>query len=214
MPKQFHANPRTITGKQYDDLKSWLEEFGDLSGIVHDLNSDEIIGGNQRSRVMGISEKDLLSLVQNGRVVLTEQFDEPTRTGTIALGYVIWNGERYNYRQVKWTPEQCDRANIIANNAGGSWDWDMLSSFNPDLLEGAGFDHDKLLEFSNDYRALNDLIWSQKPAAEGFASGEQFHDNFVISIPLTIEQYNDKDFITKALEDIAALGLKGTLRKS
>ena len=47
--KQFHKNPRQITTKQYSDLETWLKKYGDLSGVVHDLNSDQVIGGNQRS---------------------------------------------------------------------------------------------------------------------------------------------------------------------
>ena len=47
--KLYHKNPRQITKKQYSDLETWLRELGDLSGIVHDLNSDEIIGGNQEA---------------------------------------------------------------------------------------------------------------------------------------------------------------------
>ena len=46
--KHYHKNPRTITKKQFADLQDSLRKFGDLSGIVHNLNTDEIIGGNQR----------------------------------------------------------------------------------------------------------------------------------------------------------------------
>lgn len=44
--KAYHKNPRRITGKQVDDLADSLTDLGDLSGIVHDLETDEIIGGN------------------------------------------------------------------------------------------------------------------------------------------------------------------------
>ena len=66
--KFYHKNPRQITGKQYGDLEKWLLEFGDLSGIVHDLNSDEIISGNQRGRVFDIDECE---------IVKAQEFDEP-----------------------------------------------------------------------------------------------------------------------------------------
>ena len=46
--KQYHKNPRKITDAQKKALERDLKELGDLSGIVHDVNSDEIIGGNQR----------------------------------------------------------------------------------------------------------------------------------------------------------------------
>ena len=57
--KTYHKNPRTIKDKQFADLRAWLLELGDLSGMVHDLNSDEIIGGNQRGRVFDVNECEI-----------------------------------------------------------------------------------------------------------------------------------------------------------
>jgi len=31
----YHKNPRTITREQYASLEQWLEELGDLGGVVH-----------------------------------------------------------------------------------------------------------------------------------------------------------------------------------
>ena len=117
--KQYHKNPRTLTDRQRRDLARNLRELGDLSGIVHDLNSDEIIGGNQRSEIININDCE---------IVLTSEGEEPDDQGTVAIGYVIWNGSHYNYRQVRWTPKQCEKANIIANKGGGEWDYDMLAN--------------------------------------------------------------------------------------
>lgn len=44
--QQYSKNPRKITDSQLEKLKSNIQELGDLSGIVHDLNTDEIISGN------------------------------------------------------------------------------------------------------------------------------------------------------------------------
>ncbi|GAB4493330.1 MAG: hypothetical protein OHK0045_22610 [Raineya sp.] len=140
-PKSYHKNPRQITEKQFNNLKQWLAELGDLSGIVHDLNSNELIGGNQRSRVM---------MQDKHEIVLTEIYKKPTNTGTVALGYVLWNGEKYNYRQVRWTPEQCEKANIIANKAGGTWDIDILANkFDLQSLSSWGFESWEL-HFANE----------------------------------------------------------------
>ena len=126
--KLYSKNPRQITDKQQDQLREWLEELGDLSGIVHDLNTDEIVGGNQRSRVINVNECEIELLVTN---------EEPDAQGTVAHGFIVWEGNRYSYRQVKWTPKQCEKANIVANKAGGEWDWDILANeFEmPDLLD-------------------------------------------------------------------------------
>jgi len=116
--KLYHKNPRQITAKQYEALAVDLAELGDLGGIVHDLNSDEIIGGNQRSRVFDLNACD---------VVLTEILPEPDAQGTVAHGYVLWKGNKYAYRQVRWTERQAERANIVANKRGGTWDMDILA---------------------------------------------------------------------------------------
>ncbi len=132
MAKQYHKNPRQITAKQHEALAIDLAELGDLGGIVHDLNSDEIIGGNQRSRVFDINACDVL---------LTEQLDEPDAQGTVARGYVIWKGAKYDYRQVRWTERQAERANIVANKRGGTWDFDILADrFEVDDLLSWGFE--------------------------------------------------------------------------
>ncbi|MCU0439325.1 MAG: hypothetical protein MUC49_15620 [Raineya sp.] len=140
-PKGYHKNPRQISEKQFANLKEWLEELGDLSGIIHDLNSNELIGGNQRSRVIFASG--------DYEVNLTKKYANPTKTGTVAVGHLTWNGEMYNYRQVRWTPKQCEKANIIANKAGGTWDTDILANeFEIEDLSDWGFE-DWELSFAN-----------------------------------------------------------------
>lgn len=117
--RHYHKNPRQITRKQYGDLEEWLAQLGDLSGIVHNLPTDELIGGNQRARVFDINQCE---------VVLEHENEEPDEQGTVALGYIIWQGHRYAYRQVAWDERTCEQANIVANKAGGSWDWDVLAN--------------------------------------------------------------------------------------
>jgi hypothetical protein len=130
--KQYHKNPRTLSEKQFKLLKRDLAELGDLSGIVHDLNSDEIISGNQRSKIMEIKP---------AMITIVEKFRKPTKTGTVATGFVTYNGEKFAYRQVKWTPRQCEKANVVANKSGGSWDMDVLAnSFEIEDLMDWGFE--------------------------------------------------------------------------
>lgn len=136
MARQYHKNPRQISRKQYEALEQRLAELGDLSGIVHDLNSDEIIGGNQRSRVFDINACD---------VELVQVLDTPDEQGTVAHGFVLWEGYKYAYRQVRWTERQCEQANVVANKAGGDWDFDILANeFNGDDLLAWGFERGEL----------------------------------------------------------------------
>ena len=130
--KSFSDNPRTLTQKQHDLLKRNLIELGDLSGIIHDLNSGEIVGGNQRVKIF--------CEVLNPKIIITERYDWPTQTGTVALGYVEIDGEKFSYREVRWTKKQCKKANIVANKAGGVWDFNILANaFELDDLLDWGF---------------------------------------------------------------------------
>lgn len=134
--KPYHKNPRQITGRQMADLGAHLAELGDLSGIVHDLNTDEIIGGNQRGRVFNVNECE---------VELTDGPHEPDEQGTVSHGFIIWKGKRYAYRQVRWTEKQAEKANIVANKSGGGWDFDTLANeFDVDELIEWGFEAGEL----------------------------------------------------------------------
>lgn len=141
-PKPYHKNPRRISKKQTQELAAWLQELGDLSGVVHDLNSGEIIGGNQRSKVFDLA---------NCEIEIAQRLPEPDAQGTVAHGFVIWQGARYAYREVRWTPEQCEKACIIANKAGGDWDMAALElNFKKSNLLSWGFDPAELKEFTDD----------------------------------------------------------------
>lgn len=49
--KPYHKNPRQITKKKLERLQDTLKRLGDLGGIVHNLETDEIVGGNQRMAI-------------------------------------------------------------------------------------------------------------------------------------------------------------------
>lgn len=144
--KHYHKNPRQISEKQFNQLQGWLEEYGDLSGIVHNIRTDEIVGGNQRSEAM--------HFMNGTKPIITHTFKKPTQQGTIATGYFEWKGERISYRQVKWTDKKAEKANMIANKAGGTFDFDIMANLwdVPILLE-TGWDEKELqlggFEFEN-----------------------------------------------------------------
>lgn len=130
--KEYHKNPRRISNKQMRELQQNLQDLGDLSGIILDLNSMELIGGNQRSKVMNLAHCEIEYIEQN---------ETPDAQGTVALGFVLWKGKKYNYREVRWSPEQCEKANITANKLGGTWDFDILKEdFERDQLLTFGFE--------------------------------------------------------------------------
>jgi hypothetical protein len=149
--KHYHKNPRQITKKEFADLRDSLRKFGDLSGIVHNLNTDEIISGNQRIEVFDLSQL---------QIEITERLPAPDEQGTVATGWVVWEGKRYTYRAVMWDEKQSEEANIRANKAGGSWNFDVLANnFNvPDLLEWGFSEIDLGIMPTQDYSELDDKL--------------------------------------------------------
>jgi hypothetical protein len=122
-------NPRTASPEKLAMLKKSLAEFGDLSGIVHNLQTQQFVGGHQRAKVF-----DAASEIQ-----ITKAYVKPTRTGTVGEGYVIVKGERFTYRQVKWDKNREKAANIAANKGAGEWNLDQLSEWMKEL-KGMKFD--------------------------------------------------------------------------
>lgn len=147
MPKQYHKNPRNITKKQYEMLQENIALFGDISGVVVDLNSQEIIGGNQRSKAIDL---------ESCKIEIVNEYDKPTKQGTVLEGYILvpnqLGGEpiRMNYREVRWTEKQCERANITANKLGGTFDFEVLANqFEFDDLMEWGFEEWELGKYDD-----------------------------------------------------------------
>lgn len=173
--KQYNKNPRKISEKQLAKLKANIEELGDLSGIVHDLNSDEIISGNQRSRVIDINKC---------QIDIVEKYDTPNKQGTVAWGYVIFDGQKLNYRQVRWDEKQREKANITANKLGGEFDYSILENkFNTEDLVNWGFKENDLTGFD----VLGDLI--ENDTFQNFVktSKDDFFMTFLISKSIKYE---------------------------
>lgn len=109
------SNPRSITPAKQKRLADTMERLGDIGGIILNIRTGTLIGGNQRTTVIGEVEP-----------VIEKRFKKPNATGTIAYGYVEHGGERFSYREVDW-PEELEREAIIAANVeAGSWDLDKL----------------------------------------------------------------------------------------
>jgi DNA methylase len=156
--KPFTNNPRTLSKSQAKRLKETMQEFGDLSGIVHDLETDEIIGGNQRSNVAALMQTE---------PVITERFEPPLADGTTLLGYFEFQGRRFTYRGVKgWDAEKRLRANLVANAGGGAWDTDLLSGIDTSVLTTAGFDTEMLLNTRGFASALDAMLKAEKPQSD------------------------------------------------
>jgi hypothetical protein len=193
--KEIENNPRKISEKQLNDLRFFLREFGDLSGITHNVNTDHIISGNQRCKIFDINQCEI--------EIYTEH-KYPTKTGEIKRGWIIWEGEKYFYRAVDWDLEKERKACIIANKAGGVWDFDILvEKFDREMLLECGFETPELI--MPEFGALESL---EKNGFTNTING--ISDIFTITINIekehkeAVDEYlkeNGKDIIkTKILE--------------
>jgi len=116
-------NPNRMADEDKGRMAKSLAEFGDLSGIVFNRKTRQLIGGHQRTSVM-----------QAGRVVITDRLAKPERDGTVARGYVEHLGARYQYREVDW-PEARANAAMLAANRFGRVGEDDLPALKDLLLE-------------------------------------------------------------------------------
>lgn len=93
-------NPRTIDDEALAGLRVSLEAFGDLSGIVLNERTGELVAGHQRLR--GLRDDGATEWVRVSKIE----------------GYVLHpkTGERFPVRIVEWDEETQRLANLAANN--------------------------------------------------------------------------------------------------
>jgi hypothetical protein len=164
-------NPRTITGPQLAALKKAMLEFGDLSGLVVNRRSGNMIGGHQRVKILGELP-----------VTVTKRFDPPTPRGTVAEGFVQYAGERYVYREVMWTDRQEQTAMVAANKHGGDFDADLVGDLLMELRD-EGFDME-LTGFNGSElsRLLDDITAGSTGAGSG-----QSDDMRIVQLLFSVE---------------------------
>ncbi len=121
-------NPRKISEDQLRALTKSLKEYGDLSGIVFNKRTGNLVGGHQRTKTF-----DACWEIERA-IPLT---DADKAVGTVALGYVLTTSGRMHYREVDWDLRKEAAANIAANKQGGDWDIPKLKDLLTDLDDGA-----------------------------------------------------------------------------
>lgn len=157
--KPANYNPRKITDEQLERLKKSLQEFGDLSGIVFNRRTGNLVGGHQRIKCLPPDVK-----------IEKKELKEKSKTGTKAQGFIIFDGgEKHTYREVDWDEATEKMANIAANKHGGEWDkeklWELLKELSemPNFDFGLiGFDDSELENFLNQ-EILEEKIEELKP---------------------------------------------------
>lgn len=160
--RAYEKNPRRLPRKRAKRLREHLERFGDLGGIV--VNCDgRVCGGHQRLKVL-FGEQGGEFNVRDADIEIVMRHDAPDGQGTLALGFIVWRGFRYAYREVCWDDETFAQANIAANFDGGVWDWSALSQLSAPELLSLGFDPATLLEsVAQDFEHLRQFTVSGVP---------------------------------------------------
>lgn len=137
-------NPRKMMKDDAESLGKGMDKFGDLSCIVFNIQTGQLVGGHQRINTIN-------RLGGRKEVQITQRFDPQTEDGTTALGYVIFNKKPFAYREVNWNPTWEAAANIAANRVQGQFDRDLLAEVTygiqqeqPDLLELTGQKEDEI----------------------------------------------------------------------
>lgn len=134
----FKDNPRKITPAQREELASSMERLGDISGLVFNRRSGQWVGGNQRADIMELNASPF-------EINAVQTFDLPDKTGTVALGMVIYKGIPFACRVVDWDEVTEREANIAANAKGGAWDFQIIrQSWDLPTMKAGGFDPKEL----------------------------------------------------------------------
>jgi hypothetical protein len=149
-------NPRKITEKQLGMLKKSMAEYGDLSGIVVNIKTGNMVGGHQRTK----------NFDPSWPIVKQPHKD---KTGTVALGYIETPAGRWTYREVNWTEKKEAAANVAANKHGGEFDMPKLKDIIINLDDGS-MDME-LIGFNS--HELELMMTAVLPPKDGEGGGDQ-----------------------------------------
>jgi hypothetical protein len=131
-------NPRTISPESLKALKVSLAKFGDLSGVVFNRTTKQLVGGHQRVQIFQLKNPQITMLEDD-------------------LGFFEYEGHKFTYREVDWSESKEMQANLAANNPNiqGVFDLDLL----PEAFELA-----KMEEGYSELRLepLEDLLGKEK----------------------------------------------------
>lgn len=129
--REFEKNSKKTDQGEIAKLKKSIELLGDISGIVHDIDTDEIICGNQRSKIIDIN---------NCQIEIIKEYKKPDRFGTLIYGVVWWEGNGYTYRKVLWNSRQRQMANISSNLSFSNYDYfELAKNFAKEVVKASGF---------------------------------------------------------------------------
>ena len=123
--KAAKYNPRTITAARLKKLEDSMETFGDLSGVVFNTKTGNLISGHQRMTTVKGKESKII------------QKEVKDKFGTVSVGHIEVKTSKglikIPFRAVDWEINKEKAANIAANAHGGSFDKEKLAMVLADL---------------------------------------------------------------------------------
>jgi len=133
--REANYNPRVISAKRLDNLHKSMTTYGDLSGVVFNRKTKNLISGHQRLKPL------------RDKGVKTKIVTKPIRDefGTVEEGHIIAKTSagtlRIPLRIVEWSDKKAEMAaNIAANAHGGDFDKSKLGVLLEKLDAGKTFD--------------------------------------------------------------------------
>lgn len=134
-PAKF--NPRKISNKKLDMLGKSMKEFGDLSGIVFNRQTGNLVGGHQR-----------IKQFQKDWVIEKKDFQDDL--GTVAQGFIHTPFGDWTYREVDWPEKKEKAAMVAANQHGGEFDdallHDLLAELDDVSTDLLGFEAEDVMQ--------------------------------------------------------------------
>jgi len=153
-------NPRKISDEKLEMLDKSMQEFGDLSGIVLNRKTGNLVGGHMRIKTF-----------DSEWPIIKEEYQDAV--GTVAIGYIETPSGRWIYREVDWPKKREAPASVSANKQGGEWDFPKLTDVLLDHDDGS-FDMD-LTGF--DESELEEMMVRVPPELPGEGEGNGSSDN-------------------------------------
>lgn len=136
-------NPRRIDDAALAGLVASLEVFGDLSGIVVNAKTGEIVCGHQRHAAMkAIGGEDPLAALEFGPRIELWCGHKGKRFKSKEREAWVWLPEagRFRVREVNWPADFAHQAMLTANNAAICGDWTPEAAALLDELQGTMVD--------------------------------------------------------------------------
>lgn len=136
-------NPRKLTDERRAMMEKSLKELGDVSGFVFNRRSQRLVAGHQKRSISSLDAK----------ITIIEEYESPNAQGTVKIGFIDIDGEKFKYREVD-VDETTEKAmNIASNKHSGEWDLLALPDWLAEL-KNSGLDMDLVGFTSGELEAL------------------------------------------------------------